>query len=163
MAPGGEDVGDERGAVGIGVERDLETALEWYRSAGAQDYAAANDCVVETGRDPAWAAGGADVVYTDVWTSMGWEEETQRRHIAFQSFQVDDALMAKAGPEAIFMHCLPAFHNRQTRLGEEVFQKFGLGELEVTEEVFESGASIVFDEAENRLHTQKALLEWLIA
>jgi len=101
---------------------------------------------IEITSDPAQAVAGASAVYTDVWTSMGWEEETQRRHIAFQSFQVDDALMAKAGPEAIFMHCLPALRGQ-----------------EVTDAVIESPQSAVFDQAENRLHAQKALLLMLMS
>ena len=95
--------------------------------------------------DPCEAVTDADAVYTDVWTSMGQEQEATARRLAFRSFQVDNALMAAAAPGALFMHCLPA------RRGEEV-----------TADVFESPASVVFDQAENRLHTQKALLMILL-
>jgi ornithine carbamoyltransferase len=95
--------------------------------------------------DPAMAVDGAHYVNTDVWASMGQEEEQKKREKAFAGFCVDDALMAKAAPDARFMHCLPAHR------GEEV-----------TEDVFESPASIVWDQAENRLHMQKALIEWVM-
>jgi ornithine carbamoyltransferase len=111
----------------------------------AQDYAAANGSVVETGRDPSWAAGGADVVYTDVWTSMGDEGEEGDREAIFQPYQVNVELMHKADSGAVFMHCLPA-HRGQ----------------EVTDEVVDADYSIVLDEAENRLHAQKQVLVDLI-
>jgi ornithine carbamoyltransferase len=91
---------------------------------------------------------------------MGEAESVWAERIAqLLPFQVNTALMAATGnPQAKFMHCLPAFHNRETRIGEQIFQKYGLDGLEVTDEVFESEASIVFDEAENRLHTIKAVM-----
>ena len=100
---------------------------------------------VETGRDPAWAVGGADVVYTDVWTSMGDEADEAQRVAVFQPYQVNGGLMHKAAPGAVFMHCLPA-HRGQ----------------EVTDEVVDAPYSIVLDQAENRLHAQKAILVDLI-
>ena len=107
------------------------------------------------------AAGLADVdaVYTDVWVSMGepdsvWEERIR----LLAPFQVNAKAMALAKPDAIFLHCLPSFHNRETGVGKQIYDKFGLEGLEVTEEVFESSRSVVFDEAENRLHTIKAVM-----
>jgi ornithine carbamoyltransferase len=103
---------------------------------------------------------GADFVHTDVWVSMGepdsvWAERIEQ----LGPYQVTRQVMEATGkPDANFMHCLPAFHNRDTAVGEEVYQKFGLDGLEVTEEVFESENSVVFDQAENRLHTIKAIL-----
>ena len=101
-----------------------------------------------------------DFLCTDVWVSMGEPEEVwQERTTLLQPYQVNKGAMEKTGnPDVKFMHCLPAFHNRQTVIGEEIYQKFGLEAMEVTEEVFESPASIVFDEAENRLHTIKAVM-----
>lgn len=101
----------------------------------------------------------ADVIYTDVWVSMGepdnvWEERIQE----LMPYQVNAAVMANAKPAAIFMHCLPAFHNLETKIGKEIHEKFGLSEMEVTDEVFESKQSVVFDEAENRMHTIKAVM-----
>ncbi|MCY1635295.1 MULTISPECIES: ornithine carbamoyltransferase [unclassified Marinifilum] len=103
---------------------------------------------------------GCDFLYTDVWVSMGEPDEVWKERIdMLKPFQVNKETMAMTGNDKCkFMHCLPAYHNRETKVGEEVFQKFGLDGIEVTEEVFESPASIVFDEAENRLHTIKAVM-----
>ncbi len=103
---------------------------------------------------------GADVVYTDVWVSMGEPEATWDERIALlRPYQVDAALMALTGnPDAKFMHCLPAFHDLETEIGRKMHERHGLTALEVTDEVFESEASIVFDQAENRMHTIKAVL-----
>ena len=110
--------------------------------------------------DIAEGVAGADVVHTDVWVSMGEPKEVWDERIALlRDYQVTmDVLRATGKPDVRFMHCLPAFHDRSTVVGEEVFQKTGLAELEVTDEVFESEHSIVFDQAENRLHTIKAVL-----
>jgi ornithine carbamoyltransferase len=103
---------------------------------------------------------GVDFIYTDVWVSMGepdsvWEERIKM----LKPYQVNTDVMKKTGnPNVKFLHCLPAFHNRETKVGEEIFKKFGLNGMEVTEDVFESKASIVFDQAENRLHTIKAVM-----
>ncbi len=101
-----------------------------------------------------------DFLYTDVWVSMGEADEVWKERIELlKPYQVNKKAMDLTNnPNVKFMHCLPAFHNRDTKVGEEIFQKFGLDGLEVTEEVFESEASIVFDEAENRLHTIKAVM-----
>ncbi len=103
---------------------------------------------------------GADFIYTDVWVSMGEPEEVWKERIdLLMPYQVNKAMMDATGnPNCKFMHCLPAFHNRETTVGEDIYQKFGIEAMEVTEEVFESPASIVFDEAENRLHTIKAVM-----
>ena len=110
--------------------------------------------------DIAEGVAGADVVHTDVWVSMGEPKEVWDERIALlRDYQVTmDVLRATGRPGVRFMHCLPAFHDRSTTVGEEVFQRTGLAELEVTDEVFESEHSIVFDQAENRLHTIKAVM-----
>lgn len=101
----------------------------------------------------------ADVLYTDVWVSMGEPEEVWAERIkALSPYQINKKVMDNAGPQAIFMHCLPAFHDLETGVGRQVYEKFGMSELEVTDEVFESEASVVFDEAENRMHTIKAVM-----
>lgn len=103
---------------------------------------------------------GVDFLYTDVWVSMGEPDEVWEQRInLLKPYQVNMEIVKLTGnPKVKFMHCLPAFHNRETKVGEEIFQKFGLDGLEVTEEVFESDHSIVFDEAENRVHTIKAIM-----
>jgi ornithine carbamoyltransferase len=106
------------------------------------------------------AVKDADFLYTDVWVSMGepdsvWEERIK----LLKPYQVNIKAIEKSGnPSVKFLHCLPAFHNRDTKVGEDIFKKFGLDGMEVTEDVFESKHSIVFDEAENRLHTIKAVM-----
>lgn len=110
--------------------------------------------------DVAEGVKGVDYLYTDVWVSMGepdsvWEERVN----LLKPYQVNAQAMELTGnPNVKFLHCLPAFHNRDTKIGEEIYQKFGLESMEVTEEVFESEASIVFDQAENRMHTIKAVM-----
>ena len=103
---------------------------------------------------------GCDFLYTDVWVSMGEAEDVWKKRIELlKPYQVNAAAMEKTGnPDVKFLHCLPAFHNRETVIGEEVYRKFGLEAMEVSEEVFESSASIVWDEAENRIHTIKAVM-----
>lgn len=101
----------------------------------------------------------ADVVYTDVWVSMGEPDEVWASRIKELSpYQVNKKIMDNAGEQAVFMHCLPAFHDLKTKIGKEMGEKFGFTELEVTDEVFESPQSIVFEEAENRMHTIKAVM-----
>lgn len=101
----------------------------------------------------------ADVIYTDVWVSMGEPDEVWAERIKeLMPYQVNRKVMENAGSEAVFMHCLPAFHDLKTTIGREVHDKFGLDEIEVTDEVFESSQSVVFDEAENRMHTIKAVM-----
>ncbi len=99
-----------------------------------------------------------DVIYTDVWVSMGEEEQFEERIRLLKPYQVNKDMMDKAHPDAIFMHCLPAFHDQETIVGREIKEKHGLEEMEVTDEVFKSKQSVVFDEAENRMHTIKAVM-----
>lgn len=100
-----------------------------------------------------------DVIYTDVWVSMGEPEEVWTSRIQdLMPYQVNRRVMENAGEQAVFMHCLPAFHDLNTGIGREISEKFGIQEMEVTDEVFESEQSIVFDEAENRMHTIKAVI-----
>ena len=102
---------------------------------------------------------GADVIYTDVWVSMGEPDAVWTERIReLTPYQVNKRVMENAGSQAIFMHCLPAFHDLKTKIGKEMGEKFGITEMEVTDEVFESGQSVVFDEAENRMHTIKAVM-----
>jgi ornithine carbamoyltransferase len=110
--------------------------------------------------DVAEAVRGADVLLTDVWVSMGEPDEVWAQRIELlRPYQVNAEAMAATGnPDVKFMHCLPAFHNTDTEVGKEIFEKFGMEALEVTEDVFESPASVVFDEAENRMHTIKAVM-----
>ncbi len=109
--------------------------------------------------DPIKATKGADVIYTDVWVSMGEPVEVWAERINDLSpYQVNKALMDNAGPQCRFMHCLPAYHDKKTVVGREMCERFGREDLEVTDEVFESEQSIVFDEAENRMHTIKAVM-----
>ncbi len=106
------------------------------------------------------AVKGSDFLYTDVWVSMGEPDSVWKERIELlQDYQVNSKVMKLTGnKDAKFLHCLPAFHNRDTKVGEEIYQKFGLDGMEVTEEVFESDASVVFDQAENRQHTIKAIM-----
>ena len=102
----------------------------------------------------------ADVIYTDVWVSMGEPDSVWEERIRILSpYRVDRAVMENAAPGAIFMHCLPAFHDLETSIGREIYEKFGIDCMEVTDEVFESAQSVVFDEAENRMHTIKAVMD----
>jgi len=115
--------------------------------------------------DAAEGVRGVDYIHTDVWVSMGEPESVWAERIALlKPYQVNAALIEKSGSPAVkFMHCLPAFHNRETKIGEQIYQAFGLESMEVTEDVFESARSIVFDQAENRVHTTKAVLVATIA
>ena len=109
--------------------------------------------------DPMTAVQGADVLYTDVWVSMGEPDEVWQERIRDLSpYRVTQALMDTAGPQCRFLHCLPAFHDLETGIGRQIFEKFGLTCMEVTDEVFNGKRSIVFDEAENRMHTIKAVM-----
>ena len=114
--------------------------------------------------DPAQAVQNADVIYTDVWVSMGEPVEVWKERIAdLAPYQVNAQLMAQVGDKAVFMHCLPAFHDHKTIVGKEMGEAFGRDAMEVTDEVFESPQSIVFDEAENRMHTIKAVMAATLA
>ena len=124
-----------------------------------QEIAKETGAVLEFITDPMVATKKADVIYTDVWVSMGepdsvWEERIE----ALKPYQVNKAMMDNAGSQCRFMHCLPAFHDLNTVIGKQIHEKFGIDCMEVTDEVFESAQSIVFDEAENRMHTIKAVM-----
>lgn len=127
--------------------------------AQCREYAKESGGSVTLTEDVESGTKGADVLYTDVWVSMGEPEEVWAERIkALSPYQINKKVMENAGPQAIFMHCLPAFHDLETGIGRQVYEKFGMSELEVTDEVFESEASVVFDEAENRMHTIKAVM-----
>lgn len=128
----------------------VETCLKIAKQSGAQ---------ITLTDDVTIGGASVDVVYTDVWVSMGepqsvWEDRIRQ----MLPYQVNADVMARAGKDVIFMHCLPAFHNLETKIGREIYDSYHLDALEVTEEVFESAQSVVFDEAENRLHTIKAVM-----
>ena len=127
--------------------------------AECQAVAAETGAVLEFITDPMEATKNADVIYTDVWVSMGEPDSVWAERIeALKPYQVNTAMMENAGSQCRFMHCLPAFHDLNTVIGKQIHEKFGLTAMEVTDEVFESEQSIVFDEAENRLHTIKAVM-----
>ena len=130
------------------------TLIEQCQQIAAQTGAKLSFC-----EDPMEAVKGANVIYTDVWVSMGEPAEVWAERIRELSpYQVDAKKMAAAAADCVFMHCLPAFHDLNTGIGREISEKYGINEMEVTDEVFESPASIVFDEAENRMHTIKAVM-----
>jgi ornithine carbamoyltransferase len=126
----------------------------------AQAIAEETGAKITVTEDAQAAVRGCDFLYTDVWVSMGQPAELWNERIKeMLPYQVSSQLMAAAqNPNVKFMHCLPAFHNTETTVGKEIYEKHGLEALEVTEEVFESKASIVFDQAENRLHSIKAVM-----
>lgn len=124
-----------------------------------QEYAKQSGGSITLTENVAEGAADADVIYTDVWVSMGEPEEVWAERIrALLPYQVNKHVMSCAKKDAVFMHCLPAFHDLGTKIGREIYEKYGLDALEVTDEVFESEQSVVFDEAENRMHTIKAVI-----
>ena len=124
-----------------------------------QAIAAETGAVLEFITDPMEATKHADVLYTDVWVSLGEPDEVWAERIHdLMPYQINRKLMDNAGPQCRFMHCLPAFHDLKTTTGQEIYEKFGIDCMEVTDEVFEGAQSIVFDEAENRMHTIKAVM-----
>ena len=129
-----------------------------------QEIAQETGAVLEFITDPLTAVKDAHVLYTDVWVSMGEPDSVWEERIAeLTPYRVTKALMEAAGSQCRFMHCLPAFHDLNTTIGKQIYEKFGINCMEVTDEVFESEASIVFDEAENRLHTIKAVMLMTLA
>lgn len=125
----------------------------------AKAIAAENGCSVRLTEDVEEGAGNADVIYTDIWVSMGEPDEVWETRInLLKKYQVNSEVMKLAKDTAIFMHCLPSFHDTNTTIGAQIAEKFGINEMEVTNEVFESKQSVVFDEAENRMHTIKAVV-----
>ena len=129
-----------------------------------KEIAAQTGATIDLITDPMTAVKGADVIYTDVWVSMGEPDSVWRERIdALSPYRVTMELMNAAGDQCRFMHCLPAFHDLNTTIGREIYDKFGIDCMEVTDEVFESDRSIVFDEAENRMHTIKAVMAATLA
>lgn len=118
-----------------------------------------NGCSVTLTEDVSEGAEGADILYTDIWVSMGEPESIWEQRIKLlRPYQINSTVLAMAKPDAIFMHCLPSFHDTNTTIGKEIADKFGLKEMEVSDEVFSGPSSVVFDEAENRMHTIKAVI-----
>ena len=121
--------------------------------------AEANGCTIKLTTDVKDGVTGADVLYTDVWVSMGEPDSVWQERIEdLTPYRVTKELMEKAGSQCRFLHCLPAFHDLNTAIGRQIYDKFGIDCMEVTDEVFEGPQSIVFDEAENRMHTIKAVM-----
>ena len=151
------------GCAKLGVNFAACAPVEYFPSQElqdiAQELAAESGAMLEFWTEPELALRDADAVYTDIWVSMGESPDAWAERIeALLPYQVNAKAMSLAKPGAIFMHCLPAFHDHKTTIGREVGEKYGLDALEVTDEVFESPQSVVFDEAENRLHTIKAVM-----
>ena len=147
----------------LGLDFVACTSRKYFPNEELVDYckkvAAGTGASITLTEDVAEGTKDADVIYTDVWVSMGEPDEVWAERLQdLMPYQVNKAAMANAKPTAIFMHCLPAFHDLKTKIGKEVYEKFGYSELEVTDEVFESEQSVVFDEAENRMHTIKAVM-----
>ena len=147
----------------LGMDFVACTSKKYFPNEELVDYcrkvAAETGASITLTEDVAEGTKDADVIYTDVWVSMGEPDEVWAERLRdLMPYQVNKAAMANAKPTAIFMHCLPAFHDLKTKIGKEVYEKFGYSELEVTDEVFESEQSVVFDEAENRMHTIKAVM-----
>ncbi len=165
MGDAGYNMGDSLmvGCAKMGMHFVACAPAEYYPNealiAQCQEIAAETGATLEFTADPISATRGAHVIYTDVWVSMGEPEEVWNYRIKdLTPYRVTMDLMDNAGPQCKFMHCLPAFHDLNTTIGREIHEKFGIDCMEVTDEVFESSRSIVFDEAENRMHTIKAVM-----
>jgi ornithine carbamoyltransferase len=127
--------------------------------AECQEYAKESGATITLTENVDEALQGADIVCTDVWVSMGEPDEVWKERIdALSPYKVTKEVMAKANKDAIFLHCLPSFHDIKTKVGKDIYERFGISDMEVTDEVFESEQSKVFDEAENRMHTIKAVI-----
>lgn len=147
----------------MGMHFTACTAKEYFPNEGlvkqCQEYAKISGGTITLTEDVQNGAKDADVIYTDVWVSMGEPDEVWEERIrTLKPYQVNKRVMELAGEKAIFMHCLPAFHDLNTTIGRQIYEKYGMTEMEVTDEVFESSQSVVFDEAENRMHTIKAVI-----
>ena len=147
----------------LGMDFVACTSAKYFPEQKLVDYckkvAAETGATITLTEDVKEGTKDADVIYTDVWVSMGEPDEIWEERLKdLMPYQVNAQAMANAKNDAIFMHCLPAFHDLETKIGREVYEKFGYRELEVTNEVFESAQSVVFDEAENRMHTIKAVM-----
>ncbi len=151
------------GAAKLGMDFTICAPVKYFPAhelvMQCREIGKATGATITLSEDPMEATRGADVLYTDVWVSMGepmeiWEERIRD----LGPYQVNQTLMDNAGPQARFMHCLPAFHDLKTTIGKEMGERFGRDAMEVSDEVFEGPQSIVFDEAENRMHTIKAVM-----
>jgi ornithine carbamoyltransferase len=150
------------GAAKMGVDMRIVSPKELFPEEGlvkkVKAIAAENGAKITVTDSIKDGVGGADVIYSDVWVSMGEEALFAERIAQLKAYQINMDMLKMAAPDVTFLHCLPAFHDRNTTIGEQIFQEFGLPEMEVTDEVFESKHSKVFDQAENRLHTIKAVM-----
>lgn len=151
------------GCVKLGMNFTACTSKEYFPNEELVSYCREigkeTGAVITLTEDVMAGTMGADVVYTDVWVSMGEPDEVWAERIrALSPYKVTSEVMKNAGKHAVFMHCLPAFHDLKTKIGKQIYEKFGIDDMEVTDEVFESSQSIVFDEAENRMHTIKAVM-----
>lgn len=150
------------GAAKMGVDMRIVSPKELFPEEGlvkkVKAIAAENGAKITVTDSIKDGVGGADVIYSDVWVSMGEEALFAERIAQLKAYQINMDMLKMAAPDVTFLHCLPAFHDRNTTIGEQIFQEFGLSEMEVTDEVFESKHSKVFDQAENRLHTIKAVM-----
>lgn len=147
----------------LGMHFTACTAKEYFPNeelvAQCKEYASQSGASITLTEDVNTGTKGADVIYTDVWVSMGEPDEVWAERIqALTPYKVTKTVMENAGENAVFLHCLPAFHDLKTKIGKEQGEKYGFTDLEVTDEVFESKQSLVFDEAENRMHTIKAVI-----
>ena len=147
----------------MGLDFTACTTKEYFPNdalvAQCQEYAKASGSVITLTEDVAEGVKDADIIYTDVWVSMGEPDEVWEKRIKeLTPYKVTKEVMAAAGEDAIFLHCLPAFHDLKTKTGKEIYERFGITDMEVTDAVFESAQSKVFDEAENRMHTIKAVI-----
>ncbi len=150
-------------AAKVGMDYTALAPKELFPSADmlgeAKAYGELSGSIIEVTEDMKSAVKDADIIYTDIWVSMGEEDKYQERIKLLKPYQVTmDMLRASGNPDVIFEHCLPSFHDLDTKVGKEIYEKYGLSELEVTDEVFRSRHSVVFDEAENRMHTIKAIM-----
>lgn len=151
------------GAAKLGMDFTIAAPKELFPApeliADVEEYAKASGSRIVCEEDPGKAVIGADIIYTDVWVSMGEESKYAERIAQLKPYQVTMELLRKTGnPDVIFEHCLPSFHDLETEVAREVKEVYGLDEMEVTDEVFRSKHSVVFDEAENRMHTIKAVM-----
>lgn len=147
------------GAAQLGYEYRVATPKELFPSDAMLEFAHSRRAQFWVTADPYEAVQGTDVIYTDVWFSMGEEEQAEERIALLRDYQVTEELLAASGnPQVLFEHCLPAFHDLKTEMMSELGPKFGLTALEVSDAVFRGPHSVVFDQAENRMHTIKAIL-----
>ncbi len=151
------------GASKVGMDFAIGAPASLFPAASltseCKAWADENNSTITITEDPFEAVKGADIIYTDIWCSMGEEDKMAERIAILKPYQVTKALMDASGKDnTIFEHCLPSFHDMNTTTAEYVYEKFGLKEMEVTDEVFRSSSSVVFDEAENRMHTIKAVM-----